>query len=79
MGENAARIDWAGVGVRLPWRFLGPGTLRLAARGALSDASLRERARALSDWAGRNDGAARAAELVEQLALSGRRASAATR
>ena len=79
MGENAARIDWAGVGVRLPWRFLGPATLRLAARRALSDASLRERARALSDWAARNDGAARAAELVEQLALSGRRASAAAR
>ena len=30
MGENAARIDWAGVGVRLPWRLLSPATLRLA-------------------------------------------------
>jgi MGT family glycosyltransferase len=71
MGENAARIDWAGVGVRLPWRLLTPATLRLAARRALSDRSLRVRARALSDWAARNDGAARAAELVERLALSG--------
>ena len=24
MGENAARADWAGVGVRLPWRLLTP-------------------------------------------------------
>ena len=35
MGENAARADWAGVGVRLPWRFLTPATLRLAVRRAL--------------------------------------------
>jgi len=79
MGENAARIDWAGVGVRLPWRLLTPGTLRLAARRALSDGSLRVRARALSDWAARHDGAARAAELVERLALSRRGASGRTR
>jgi MGT family glycosyltransferase len=79
MGENAARIDWAGVGVRLPWRLLTPATLRLAARRALSDGSLRVRARALSDWAARNDGATRAAELVERLALSRRRASGRTR
>jgi MGT family glycosyltransferase len=71
MGENAARIDWAGVGVRLPWRLLSPTTLRLAARRALSDRSLRVRARVLSDWAARSDGAARAAELVERLAISG--------
>ena len=25
MAENAARADWAGVGVRLPWRLLGAG------------------------------------------------------
>jgi MGT family glycosyltransferase len=70
MGENAARIAWAGVGVRLPWRLLAPATVRLAARRALSDRSLAVRARALSDWAAHNDGAARAAELVEELALS---------
>jgi MGT family glycosyltransferase len=70
MGENAARVDWAGVGVRLPWRLLTPATLRLAARRALGDPSLRLRAGALSDWAARNDGAARAAALVERLASS---------
>jgi MGT family glycosyltransferase len=80
MGENAARVDWAGVGVRLPWRLLTPATLRLAARRALGDPSLRVRARALSDWAAHNDGAARAAELVERLALTGGgRASRRTR
>jgi MGT family glycosyltransferase len=70
MGENAARIDWAHVGVRLPWRLLSPTTLRLAARRALADRSLAAGARGLSEWAARNDGATRAAELVEQLALS---------
>ena len=70
MAENAARADWAGVGVRLPWRLLGPATLRLAVRRALAERSLAERARELAAWAAANDGAARAAELVEQLARS---------
>jgi MGT family glycosyltransferase len=79
MGENAARVEWAGVGVRLPWRLLSPTTVRLAARHALSDPALAVRARALSDWAAHNDGAARAAELVERLALSRSDARARTR
>ena len=41
MAENAARADWAGVGVRLPWRLLSPGTLRLAVRRALSQPQAR--------------------------------------
>jgi UDP:flavonoid glycosyltransferase YjiC (YdhE family) len=65
MAENAARADWAGVGVRLPWRFLGPGTLRLAVRRALSDRALGSRARELAAWAAAHDGASRAADLVE--------------
>ena len=32
MAENAARADWAGLGVRLPRRLLGPRTLRWAVR-----------------------------------------------
>jgi MGT family glycosyltransferase len=79
MCENAARADWAGVGVRLPWRLLGPVTLRLAVRRALADPSLRERAAALAAWAAKHDGASRAAELVEQLALSQKDASERTR
>ena len=71
MAENAARADWAGVGVRLPWRLLGPATLRLAVRRALSEPSLAARARELAGWAAANDGASVAADLVEQLALDG--------
>jgi MGT family glycosyltransferase len=78
MGENAARADWAGVGVRLPWRLLSPSTLRLAARRGLEDRSLALRAAQLAAWAAENDGATRAAELVEELALSRRRAPART-
>jgi len=68
MAENAARADWAGVGVRLPWRLLGPTPLRLAVRRALSDGLLASRARELAAWATAHDGAARAADLVEELA-----------
>jgi UDP:flavonoid glycosyltransferase YjiC (YdhE family) len=76
MAENAARADWAGVGVRLPWRLLGPQTLRLAVRHALADQSLAARARELAAWAAAHDGAVRAAELVERLAVSRRGARA---
>jgi UDP:flavonoid glycosyltransferase YjiC (YdhE family) len=72
MNENAARLDWAGAGVRLPWRLLGPGTLRLAVRRALSEPGLAERARELGDWASGHDGAERAADLVEALARGAR-------
>jgi UDP:flavonoid glycosyltransferase YjiC (YdhE family) len=68
MPENAARVDWAGVGVRLPWRILTPRTLTLAARRALNDPSLTARARELAAWAKANDGASRSAQLVEELA-----------
>jgi UDP:flavonoid glycosyltransferase YjiC (YdhE family) len=68
MAENAARADWAGVGVRLPWRMLAPWSLRLAVRRALAAPELRARARELAAWAASHDGATRAAELVEELA-----------
>jgi MGT family glycosyltransferase len=68
MSENAARVDWAGAGVRLPWRLLAPATLRLAVRRALSSPSLAHTARELGAWAGAHDGAERAADLVERLA-----------
>jgi UDP:flavonoid glycosyltransferase YjiC (YdhE family) len=69
MAENAARADWAGVGVRLPWRLLGPRTLRLAVRRALGEERLAAGARELGAWARDHDGASRAAELVEELAV----------
>jgi UDP:flavonoid glycosyltransferase YjiC (YdhE family) len=67
MAENAARAEWAGVGVRLPWRLLAPATLRLAVRRALAAAAIARRAGELARWAAINDGAIRAAELVERL------------
>jgi UDP:flavonoid glycosyltransferase YjiC (YdhE family) len=73
MAENAARADWAEVGVRLPWRLLSPATLRLAVGRALSNPRLAARAAELREWAAANDGAARAAELIEQLAAAGPR------
>jgi MGT family glycosyltransferase len=68
MNENAARLDWAGAGVRLPWRLLSPMTLRLAVRLALGDPRLAGRARELGAWAEGRDGASRAADLVEEMA-----------
>ncbi len=67
MAENAARADWAGVGVRVPWRLVTPTTLRLAVRRALERPGLAIRAAELRRWAAANDGAERAAELVERL------------
>jgi UDP:flavonoid glycosyltransferase YjiC (YdhE family) len=72
MAENAARADWAGVGVRLPWRLLSPATLRLAVRRALARPSLAARAHELAASTAVGDGAGRAAELVEELARTGR-------
>jgi UDP:flavonoid glycosyltransferase YjiC (YdhE family) len=69
MAENAARADWAGVGVRLPWRLLSPQTLQLAVRRVLDDEALSAGARELAAWASAHDGAAAAADLVEDLAL----------
>jgi MGT family glycosyltransferase len=71
MPENAARLAWSGAGRRLPWPALSPATLRLAVRRALSDPRPARRAAELAAWAAANDGAARAADLVERLAARG--------
>jgi UDP:flavonoid glycosyltransferase YjiC (YdhE family) len=68
MAENAARLDWAGLGVRLPWRLTSATTLSLAARRALTEQPLMAaRTRELAAWAAAHDGPARAAELIEAL------------
>jgi UDP:flavonoid glycosyltransferase YjiC (YdhE family) len=69
MNENAARIDWAGVGVRVPRRLCSPSAIRLAVERALATPSLRTRARTLASWADEHDAAARAADLIEALAI----------
>jgi len=68
MGENAARLDWAGAGVRLPWRLLSPATLRLAVRRVLEEPRFAARAAEMGAWAAAHDPAGRAADLVEGLA-----------
>jgi len=68
MNENAARLDWAGAGLRLPWPLLSPVTLRLAVRQALRTPGLAARAAELARWSAANRGAERASDLVEQLA-----------
>jgi UDP:flavonoid glycosyltransferase YjiC (YdhE family) len=66
--ENAARVRWAGVGVSLPRRFQTASGVRLAVRRLLADHRYRRRAEELRDWAAANDGAAAAADAVEELA-----------
>jgi UDP:flavonoid glycosyltransferase YjiC (YdhE family) len=70
MSENAARLDWAGAGVRLPRRFISPRPLRLAVERALDDPAIRARARELAAWWEANDPADTAAGLVERLSTS---------
>ena len=68
MAENAARIRWSGAGVSLPRRFHTARGVRLAVRRLLADPRYRRRAEELRDWAAANDGAAAAANAVEELA-----------
>jgi MGT family glycosyltransferase len=67
MNENAARLDWAGAGVRVPRRFTTPRVLRLAVERALDEPSIGARARELGQWAQAHDTGATAARLIEEL------------
>ncbi|HEY1689016.1 MAG TPA: nucleotide disphospho-sugar-binding domain-containing protein [Solirubrobacteraceae bacterium] len=73
MNENAARVAWAGAGVRLPRRFISPRPLRLAIEHALGDTTMRATARRFQHWTETHDPAATAAQLVERLATPVRR------
>jgi len=68
MNENAARLDWAGAGVRVPRRFVSPRPIRLAVERALSEPSIRARAREICEWSADHDAGATAAILIEDLA-----------
>ena len=68
MNENAARLDWAGAGVRLPRRFVAARTVRLAVERTLGDPSIRRRAGELARWVRSHDAGTQAAVLVEALA-----------
>jgi UDP:flavonoid glycosyltransferase YjiC (YdhE family) len=71
MNENAARMDWAGAGVRVPRRFVGARTLRLAVERALGERSIKARAKELAAWNAAHDAGAAASALVEHLAAKG--------
>ena len=71
MNENAARVDWAGAGVRVPRRFVSPRVLRLAVMRAIENPSIRERAREMARWARDHDSGAVAAGFIEELGGAG--------
>ncbi len=65
--ENAARVDWAGAGVRIPRRLVSASSVRLAVQRALTERRLASRATALARWSAAHDAGVRGAELVERL------------
>jgi UDP:flavonoid glycosyltransferase YjiC (YdhE family) len=73
MNENAARLAWAGAGIRVPRRFTSPRVVRLAVERTLDDVELRARAREFGRWASEHDAGQAAARLVEELAGRRRR------
>jgi UDP:flavonoid glycosyltransferase YjiC (YdhE family) len=69
MNENAARVDWSGVGIRLPRRLTTTHGLNLAIQRALSERNrLSSNAAKLAEWSSAHDPGTTAATLVEQLA-----------
>jgi UDP:flavonoid glycosyltransferase YjiC (YdhE family) len=71
MNENAARLDWAGAGVRLPRRFVSPRPLAAAVARALEDESIRARAQEFAQWTQTHDAPGLAASLIVKLAERG--------
>jgi UDP:flavonoid glycosyltransferase YjiC (YdhE family) len=67
MAENAARVDWAGLGVRLPRRLCTPRGVRLAVRRALRS-DLRPRVQRVADWIAAHDARSRAVDAIERWA-----------
>jgi len=65
MAENAARVDRAGLGVRLPRRLCTPRGVRLAVRRALRRRDIAPRVRRVAAWVAAHDGRARAAAEIE--------------
>ena len=63
MAENAARLDWAGAGVRIPPRLLGARSVRVAVQRILEDRSITARAREIQTWEAGHDSGRAAAEL----------------
>jgi MGT family glycosyltransferase len=68
MNENAARVAWAGAGLRLPRRFVSPRPIRRAVERVLSDELIHARACGFAKWTSTHHPGAHAAELIEGLA-----------
>jgi MGT family glycosyltransferase len=68
MNENAARLAWAGAGLRVPRRFISPRPIRRAVEGVIADRSIRERVRSMASWSQNHDAGTRAGDLIEELA-----------
>jgi UDP:flavonoid glycosyltransferase YjiC (YdhE family) len=66
--QTGVRVTWAGAGLMVPRRLLGPRSLRWAVRRLLADSRMAERARSLATWGRANHGPTRGAELVERYA-----------
>jgi UDP:flavonoid glycosyltransferase YjiC (YdhE family) len=66
MWENAARVAWSGLGTRLPRRFVTPRGVRLAVGEALRSGRVRRIVAEVAAWCAANDGADRAAAIVER-------------
>ncbi len=67
MNENAARVDWAGAGVRVPRRFASPRPLRLAVERALHEPAIGARARELARWVRDHDPGETAVRLIGRM------------
>jgi UDP:flavonoid glycosyltransferase YjiC (YdhE family) len=65
MAENASRVDWAGVGARLPRRYATPRGVRAAVGRVLRSGAMRSRAGELAAWAAAHDGPSRAVDELE--------------
>ena len=72
MGENAARVAWAGAGVSLPRRLTSSLGVRLAVRRLLAKPRFTARARELARWVGAHPGGPAAAEALEGAGLERR-------
>jgi UDP:flavonoid glycosyltransferase YjiC (YdhE family) len=70
--ENAARIAWSGVGVRIKAQSPQPARLLAAVREALGQPRYRARAQAIAAEMAGYDAARTGADLLEQLARTGR-------
>ena len=65
--ENAARVDEAGLGVRLPRRLINPRNVALAVERALASPDIQSNAREVGLWSAAHDGTAKAADLILEL------------